>query len=985
MSNRLVGLENLPNTYIETITLDDNNPATSKITVELSMHDVEKDGFFVWSDDDLIMDYMKVAIIATSSQQLIDGIASGSLSPLPSSLNAFMMMGGTTIVEIPAKNFAKTKTRAQGVTRKFYKKESLIIPEDALGMTLFVFAYIDAQELSNALRIVLTGPLGQYYGPVKSETVFREGQVEQTSYLYKEADGSIWSGPIHKHAGKFMGGSYHTSEPHPSLTREAVLNTKIIDKRSGALQLRPELNFKNKPMFSELSTSYTNEADLIGMFSLDMRTLILTKTKHGRKMFNVSKDLFESFARTVSINSFEIRRQQVRLKVASTKLGTRKYGQKLLGSYKTVAASIERTSQLVNRDNLSQIFVTPDRLIKSYQFTDEEMTERTRGEFRYEVVLSFSDTTEVFLTNVLNQMEKDISDLKVKQEFLFRPQRYDRDNNRLIAGTVVPDIFTSAVESYYQNLSIVFNIDDERKQEMIENKRKAFKSDNYTNNDALKFIAEYTDLSIKFRNRFDIQKKSERLSGAVHATKAIPPGMIYASHVFKETVKFDNVVASYDFLGVQSNKALASFTKDEYIKRANIEVGRFFDTSRSTMSSDLADLEAEDMTAIQDIDSAKMGFLSPLSFKFKSEKKDLTSLQNLDSDGISVNFVSYITEKQSDPRFTSSPPARQKNIQPKRSKTKNRKVFKKKRIGRTKLNFKRAPFKINNLKIEEHLEVSKFLGNNSEMANIETNLNQPVLAPQTGQIQTKLTATQGLSVKREKLSYDLQSKNNIFEKFKSSPKFDRKKLKMMPLPIKALINSRSTAAKNNILQSESDILKDSETKISTEMIFHTSQKVEYLSGYEMDLNGTPDVSQPIWREVEPTALKNNNRLMCRLRYAEIPELDIKPAKELKLLAQNSIFVISDENIRTSIVINSNAEPELEMQQSMSETDEIVFASSNYVKQNQDRKSNMILSRQQNNQQPQQLPTTSPQRSTQRSTQRTAQPTGGRSSAPISRY
>ena len=106
--------------------------------------------------------------------------------------------------------------------------------------------------------------------------------------------------------------------------------------------------------------------------------------------------------------------------------------------------------------------------------------------------------------------------------------------------------------------------------------------------------------------------------------------------------------------------------------------------------------------------------------------------------------------------------------------------------------------------------------------------------------------------------------------------------------------------------------------------------------------------------------------MCRLRYAEIPELDIKPAKELKLLAQNSIFVISDENINT-LMIAPPAELELDVQQDMSETEEIVFASSNYVKQNPDRKSNMILSK------------------PQRTTQTNIQPTGGRASAPISRY
>ena len=972
MSNVLVGLENLPNAYIEKITITHHNRFNSKITVELSMHDIEKDEFFVWSDDDLIMNYMKVAIIATSNQQLIDGITTGIFSPLPNIIRRGPFMTGTSIIEIPAKNFNKINNR-QSLIRKFYKKESILVAEDTPQMTLFVFAYVDSEELSKALRITLTGPLKQYYGAIKSENVFVGGQIQQTSFLYKERDGTVWSGPVHEHNGKFMGGSYHTSDPHPSLTRESVLNTKIIDKRSGALPLRSELNFKDKPMFSELSTSYTNEADLIGMFSLDMRTLLLTKTKHGRKMFNVSTDLFESFARSVSINSFEIRRQQVRLQVANTKLGTRKFGQKLVGSYRTVAASVENDGRLVDRGNISQIFITPDKLIKSYQFTDEEMTERTRGEFRYEVAISFSDSSEVFLNNLLDQMEKNISDVKVKREFLFRPQRYDRDNNRLVSGTEVPAIFESAIENYYQNLSIIYNIDDEEKSEMIKNKKKAFKSDNYTNNDALNFISDYSDLLIKIRNRFDIHKKTERLSGAKKATKVITPGMIFANHVFKETVKFDNVVASYDFLGIESNKSLATFSKAGYEERANMEANRFFDESKSSISEDLADLDPKDMEAIKDIDSAKMGFLSPLSFKFKSENKDLTSLQNLDLNGISANFISHITEKQSDPKFSSSPAPRKKTIKKKRSKFKRRKSFKKKRLGRAKLNFKRIPFKINNLKAEEYLDVAKYLGNNSEMVNIENNLDEPATAQEAQQIQTNLVATQGISIKREKISYDLQSKNNIFEKFKSSPKFDRNKLKMMPLPIKALINSRSTAAKNNILQSDSDILKDAETKISTEMIFHTSQKVEYLSGFEIDSNGTPDVSQPIWRAVDPAALSNNKRLMCRLRYVEMPELDIKPANELKLLAQNSIFIISDENIGTQIMIDPSIEPEISIDQGMSETEQIVFASSNLVKQSQDRKSNMILTRQQSNQQ------------TQTTQQQNIQPTGGRTGAQISRY
>ena len=66
--------------------------------------DRESDGFFVWSDDDLIFDYLKVAIIATSNAELISRISEGQLKPLPSSLRkARPLMNGTTIVVTSAK------------------------------------------------------------------------------------------------------------------------------------------------------------------------------------------------------------------------------------------------------------------------------------------------------------------------------------------------------------------------------------------------------------------------------------------------------------------------------------------------------------------------------------------------------------------------------------------------------------------------------------------------------------------------------------------------------------------------------------------------------------------------------------------------------------------------------------------------------------------------------------------------------------------
>ena len=163
---------------------------------------------------------------------------------------------------------------------------------------------------------------------------------------------------------------------------------------------------------------------------------------------------------------------------------------------------------------------------------------------------------------------------------------------------------------------------------------------------------------------------------------------------------------------------------------------------------------------------------------------------------------------------------------------------------------------------------------------------------------------------------------------------------MMPISIKALFNSRSNAAKNNILESETDILKEAETKISTEMIFHTPQRIEYFAGFSTDINGLPDVSQPNWEEVTPIALENNSRLMCRMRYAEVPELDIQPAEELKLLALNSTFVISDGPITTEMLPNTPTTV-LEEFLELPIVNDIVYASSNFVKQSESRKNQLI--------------------------------------------
>lgn len=933
MSFEFVGLENLPNTYIKKISISDDSDKAFVLSIDTLLIDQSTDGSFVWSTDPLLFDYLRIGLVATSNLQLINKISEGLISPHPSVLSKSDYMEGTEIDIFSPKQMKLVRDSS---TKRYHKRSSFKKPSETSDVTLFAFSYIDAKELSRDLRIALTGPLMDYCGPITSENIIVGGSIQETSYLYEKRDGSVWSGPVHQAAdGTWMGGSFHRDLIHPVLTRKEVLNTKIIDKRSTAMKLRGETKFKDKSMFSTLSESFNSNADFMGIFSFDLRTALLSKTRYGRKMYDLSDSLFNSFARSVVINSVEVRRQQVRTKKVLNKLGTLKYDYDLIGSYKSVGSSVESSGTLASTESLSQIFIMSDPLIKTYQFVDTEMTEKTRGEFKYEAIITIVDKSKLFLESLVDQMELNISNLKTQREILYRNSKYDKDSDSLRPTVIVPSVFMGAIDNYYQNLSLVVSMTEEEKNQLIKNKKSIFTNQNYTNKDCEIFIAEYSKLSNKFRARFDIGKKSYNIDQPVIPKNSIGRTMLTITNVFDSIIKFDNVMSSYDIVGRSTNKTILHLTREEYLQRCNSEVDRFFDKTKSLVSTDIVDLDKEDMEAIRDLDSSKLSFLSPKSFKFGDKTKDLTSFKDLDIDGISSIFVEHLVEKRINPSFTSSPKRKDKN---KISKSPSRKRAK---VGKVGINFKRPPLKINNLKKEEYLEVEKYLGKNSEMINVETNLDQPTTPTQAEQISRKSIISTAISKSRSKKHFDLQEKDNIFEKFKSSPKFDRSKLKSLPLPIKSLINSRSTAAKNNVLAADVDVTKDIETRVPMEMIFHSSQKIEFLNGFEKDVDGSINLSRPIWKMIEPADLENNQRLMCRMTYAEIPELGVSPASEFKLLAQNSTFIISDEPLQTRVVDPIISEPPLEIDEALEEVGEMTFASSNYVKQNIARKKQVL--------------------------------------------
>ena len=912
-----IGLEKLPNIYFKKINLEDNDTKSFKVVSELIILDELLAGSFVWSSDPLFSGFMKTCVIETSNTELIQQITDGVQNPHPSLLKKNPLSSEETKVYVFGfKDFIKVEERNN---KHFRLKAVMPKRNETKNLTLFAFNYIDHEEMSNFLHIKLTGPLKQYMGPVVSENIMSNGALQESTTIFFKPNEEVWSGPVHQSFdGKWYSGASSDSEETIELTRKPVKNTKLTDARTPNLKNRQKTDFTKLSIIGDLMTSLNSNADLFGIFSINMKQFILMKTKAGKQIYGLGDKMFASFLESVAINSLEIRRRQVKMRRQTNSLGTTKFSKEDILPYEIVVATQEASSRsLVENDNIKEISITTDRNIRTFHFSDFDKTEESRGEFIYEVHLTILDKTQEFLESIIADMETTLSGLKQEITIVNKVGNYNSNLDMLEID--MPEVIFSYIDLYYDYYSIMKEIDEDTAKRLSENKKSLFLKDNYKKQYGILFTSEWQKLITNFRSKFGVFPSGLRQSKATPSSP-YPPNLISLSKTFENKINFNSIKASYDVLGVSGNKEAVMMTKDEFLKRGDKEVDRFFDLSNSQASDEMLDMDKEDSNAIKDLETSKMSFLSPLSFQIKGQRKDITNLSNVDLDDISNRFVKHMSEMESEKISIIKP--RPKRSKPKRGRKRSG-SFSKQRSRKIKFNFRPIVLKINNLSLPDYLESSKYLGENSEFVNVENNLDKVVEANDSKQVDVRFKISNELSVKRSKKKFDLREKNNFYEKFKSSRGYTPKKLRSMPVGIKSIFNSRSKAAKNNIMEEDSDILKLVDTKVTSEMIFHTNQKIEALLGYEKAPDGTDIMNRPIWGEVTKDLLESKKTILCRSTYLQMPELGLVPAPEFMLKVQNEVFLIEGDGVE-------NQEDDTIMEDTLSEFEKIVYASSNIV-------------------------------------------------------
>lgn len=211
MNKQTVGMENLPNVYIDNINVIPNdlgpNGTQYNIKVTIMMIDDALDKTWFGKIDDL---KIKCSFIRDDRSEQLNSGEISLFDIVPGAING-------TVVRSTDDFYMYKREAGYDYYREFIEI-SIINP---VNLSVYVAAFVDGLGFGIPL-------FDKFYGPMSAERIFVGGQINSESgYFYYPDTNEEYGGPVHSHNQGYMEGSRHSSDPHSELAYVPEENYKI--------------------------------------------------------------------------------------------------------------------------------------------------------------------------------------------------------------------------------------------------------------------------------------------------------------------------------------------------------------------------------------------------------------------------------------------------------------------------------------------------------------------------------------------------------------------------------------------------------------------------------------------------------------------------------------------------------------------------------------------------------------------------------------
>ena len=215
MNDATVGMENLPNVFIDRIDLYPmKQPGTGlvfryRVEVKLCMYDYSPRRSWYGREDLSSLDIKVVFRGGEAASALNDG--SDSLYDYSPASPAVIVINQSSF---------SIENEIDGYTKLSTVVEVNLPTQDSLNV--YAACFISGLDFGSDL-------FNKFYGPMAAEKIFAGGIVsEESGYFYYPETNEEYGGPVHQHPNSgYMEGSEHSTEPHAKLRYVSEENYKI--------------------------------------------------------------------------------------------------------------------------------------------------------------------------------------------------------------------------------------------------------------------------------------------------------------------------------------------------------------------------------------------------------------------------------------------------------------------------------------------------------------------------------------------------------------------------------------------------------------------------------------------------------------------------------------------------------------------------------------------------------------------------------------
>ena len=877
MANGLVGLENLPNAFIKQIKLTDYNQNMFEMSVTVNVKDAIDNGDYIWSSNPIMAPLVNVGLICLTDTSLIGQLTNGSLSPMDKSLSSYR------------KSLAVKDKAPTGNNVDYNHIFTKTYPNTLSNLTIFVFCFIDG--------------IINDFGPIKSEKVINNFKVVNKTTIFKLSNASLWAGPVHISAGRYMAGSSHGSRGHPVLTPQVIKNFKIKNLTSRIQNPSGFEEIRSSP-FTALTVSVAEETNFTGMFTIDVRNILMNNTKYGRFLFNASKELLNELINKFMIKSLIIQRQRVDLDLKGhTKKVTER--ENLINSYddssgviknftkvnllngRTVVLSELPSStsvssmdpkkiyrQQVTKENtlaeIKELFLSGN-LLRSFSFTDFSKRRTDPGNYRYTVAIQFYDPTMDLIKSINNAMVLDLSNIKSYLGFKMRRSNYDYKNNQSKIENYPQADLNLIIKNYVTYYSYVDEVSVSDQRSMVDNLYSLISPKNSTVSDTKKFVEMYEALRFQLLNNLDYDdKKSQNKVGRFALKSNFSTNRISTNRIFNKIFTPSNNFNRINYLDNQTKKGLKIYTKQQFSGRVQEEMSKFFSSTPNFNTSENASLAPSVIDALSNISVNSTQFLSPISISSADATQNTKRIENINIQETNKILRSLALLKKS-----------------------NKFSIKKGNASGIITNDTTDP-------IDQFLPIGDVIGASTSQAaysDNESSENEPYgYQPPTlklkdigGNLNSNVLRQQDFDISTPSFSLNAQESLNL------------------PLQVKALLGSKLSSTNNALLNSSTDAISSPETRNIVNLNFFGVQEIQFLKGYGITSSGYLDLSNPIWDQMDLKNFQNSSGpVICRMVQYSNNSLGLNVNVSQVMNIVNKAFIISDTNLGVKPSNNANS-------------------------------------------------------------------------------